>query len=123
MDGTATARMTVAYVIASRRSWCENLVLFASAIPIALVANALRIILIGFLYMHGASESGRAFSHDLSGWLMIPVAALMFAALLWLMDRLTHEDATIDVGEIVARSRLSAARSMTSKAIRVSDAP
>jgi exosortase/archaeosortase family protein len=60
----------------------DRLALVASAVPIAVIANVLRITATGAAYYHLGTESAtaQAIMHDLAGWLMMPLALL----LLWL---------------------------------------
>ncbi|MFZ5828911.1 MAG: exosortase/archaeosortase family protein [Planctomycetota bacterium] len=95
--------LAVAYAILVRRSWWERLILLASAVPIALVANAMRIVVTGLLYQHVSADASRHFAHDGSGWAMIPLAAAMFACVVWYVSRLFPEIETITVSEIVRR--------------------
>jgi exosortase len=89
--------VTVTFFI-DRPRW-EKAVLVASALPIAVAANVLRITLTGVLTWHWSSEAAAVFFHDLAGWVMMPVALL----LLWLegqvLSRLLIEDQR-PVGEL-----------------------
>jgi len=60
----------------------DRLILIASAIPIAVLANVIRITATGVAYHLGGTDSPLAqmIYHDLAGWLMMPMAL----ALLWL---------------------------------------
>jgi exosortase len=58
----------------------DRVVLVASAVPIALVANVARITATGMAYYGFGSAAAQAIMHDFSGWLMMPLALL----LLWL---------------------------------------
>jgi exosortase len=72
----------------------NRLVLVASAIPIAILANVIRISATGVAYHLGGKESELAqmIYHDLAGWLMMPLALAMlwlelkFLANLWLEE-------------------------------------
>jgi exosortase len=97
--------LAFAYVIATRRSWWEKALLLASAAPIALAANSIRIVSTGLLYKYVSAEASSQFSHDFAGWVMIPLAALMFAFLLWFLGRLLPPAQLVDVRELVARNR------------------
>jgi len=96
--------LAFAYVIAVRRPWWEKALLLASAVPVALTANALRIVATGLLYQHASATVAKSFSHDLAGWAMIPVAAALFAMVLWYLGRLFKEVEVMDMGRLV-RSR------------------
>ncbi len=62
-----------------QRSWVEKTILLASAIPIALLVNILRITATGVLHELVSSDTANAFFHDVAGWFMMPLAL----ALLW----------------------------------------
>jgi exosortase len=71
------------YLIFISKQWWLRLLILASVLPIAIAANVLRIVTTAFLYEYAAKGIGDKFSHDLAGWIMIPVAAGMF----WLVLR------------------------------------
>ncbi|MBI2805111.1 MAG: exosortase/archaeosortase family protein [Planctomycetes bacterium] len=62
--------------------WHDRMVLIASAVPIAVLANVIRITATGLAYHLAGpdSELARLIYHDLAGWLMMPLAL----AMLWL---------------------------------------
>ena len=70
----------------------NRLVLIASAIPIAIFANVIRITATGVAYHLGGQgqRAGQMIYHDLAGWLMMPLALgmlwleLKFLANLWM---------------------------------------
>jgi exosortase len=74
--------ISTAMALVLRGPLVDRIVVLVSAVPIAVVANVVRITATGIAYYHlGAdSEVGRAIMHDLAGWLMMPLAL----ALLWL---------------------------------------
>jgi exosortase len=75
----------VALVI--RRPLWEKLVIVASAVPIALVSNIIRIASTGVLYQFASGDLAHVFFHDVAGWLMMPLALGM----LWLeLKALNH---------------------------------
>jgi len=98
--------LAFAYVIIVRRPWWEKLVLLGSVVPIALIANSTRIISTGLLYQLASGEAAQKFSHDVAGWVMIPFAAGLFAAVLWYLGILTREVELLDVGSVVQRERV-----------------
>ena len=51
--------LAFAYVIVVRRAWWEKALLLASAIPIALLANASRIVATGLLYQYVSGEAAQ----------------------------------------------------------------
>jgi exosortase len=66
------------------------LVLF-SAVPIALIANVVRITATGILYATNHNQIAHAVFHDLAGWLMMPLALALLAGELHLLNRLLVE--------------------------------
>lgn len=65
----------------SNRSWIDRLVILASAIPLAIFANSIRITVTGLLYGWFKDADARNQIHDLTGFAMIPLAFGM----LWLV--------------------------------------
>ncbi|NLF08225.1 MAG: exosortase/archaeosortase family protein [Pirellulaceae bacterium] len=98
--------LAFAYVILMRRSWWERVLLLCSTIPIALIANASRIVATGLLYQYTSGEAARKFSHDAAGWIMIVFAAVLFGLVLWYLSRLFEEVEVVDVGAVIRRSRV-----------------
>jgi len=96
--------LAFAYVVIVRRPLWERVLLLASVLPIALVANATRIVATGLLYQWVSGEAAHKFSHDVSGWVMIPFAAALFGLVLWYLDKLVREVELVDVGEIARRA-------------------
>jgi exosortase len=71
-----------------RRTLWEKLVIVASAVPIALASNILRITATGVLYQTVNGEIAHAFFHDVAGWLMMPLALGFLWLELQAIDRL-----------------------------------
>jgi exosortase len=67
------ALSTALALVIRRRLW-QKVVLVASAVPIALVVNVLRITVTGVMHETVGRELADAVFHDLAGWLMMPVA-------------------------------------------------
>ncbi|MDA1177228.1 MAG: exosortase/archaeosortase family protein [Planctomycetota bacterium] len=99
-----------ATLILSEREWWERIILIFAVIPIALLANATRIVVTGLLYRHVSSEAARHFSHDVAGWIMIPLAASMFLATLWYLSRLMPVVEIVAVRKQRQKGRSTAAR-------------
>ncbi|MBU4399992.1 MAG: exosortase/archaeosortase family protein, partial [Planctomycetes bacterium] len=98
--------LAFAYVIVARRAWWEKALLLLSAVPIALLANAARIVATGLLYQYVSGEAAKKFSHDGAGWVMILLAAGMFGLVLWYLCRLVQEVELVGVGDVVRRERV-----------------
>ena len=94
------------YIVLVRRSWWERILLLVSVVPIALVANATRIIVTGLLNQYVSGEAAHRFTHDISGYVMIPFAAGLFALVLWYVSSLVREVELADVGDVVRREDL-----------------
>jgi exosortase/archaeosortase family protein len=63
-----------------RRSWWENAIILASAIPIALAVNSIRITVTGVLYQVADTEFAERVFHDWAGLVMMPMAMAMLWA-------------------------------------------
>ncbi len=96
------AALAFAFMTLTRRGFWQQVLLAASVLPIALLANSARIVTTGMLYEFASDESAQRFSHDLAGWLMLPLAALMFAATLWYVDRLFPRTQILDVRTLMS---------------------
>jgi exosortase len=83
--------LAFAFTLFSRWSWWQKALALAAALPIAIVANVARIVATGLLYQLASSEAAQHFSHDLSGLVMIPFAAILFWLFLMYLDRLFPE--------------------------------
>ncbi len=71
--------LSTAVVLVVRRPWWEKVAIVASAVPIALFSNLVRVTATGVLHELASSEVANAFFHDAAGWLMMPFAL----GLLW----------------------------------------
>jgi exosortase len=95
--------LSVALVLLGERDWWENLIIIASAIPIALIVNSIRITVTGLLYQIANSEVAEMVFHDLAGWVMMPLAL----AMLFFEQRvLVNLFVTEDRAPAVVRSRV-----------------
>jgi exosortase len=95
---TIFVALSVALVLLGDRAWWENLVILASAIPIALIVNSIRITVTGLLYQVANSELAEMVFHDLAGWVMMPMALGMLFMLQQILALLfVTEDSTVAV--------------------------
>ena len=93
---TIFVALSVALVMLGDRAWWENLVILASAIPIALIVNSIRITVTGLLYQVANSELAEMVFHDLAGWVMMPMALGMLFMLQQILSLLfVTEDSTV----------------------------
>jgi len=79
----------VAMVI--RRPLLDRIIIVLSAAPIALIANILRIATTGLLHAYSTRAIADHVYHDLAGWLMMPMALVMFGAELFILSKLFIE--------------------------------
>lgn len=70
---TIFAALSVALVLLGSREWWENAVIIASAVPIALIVNSIRITVTGVMYTIDPDLADK-FVHDWAGYFMMPMA-------------------------------------------------
>ncbi|WP_254053214.1 exosortase/archaeosortase family protein [Singulisphaera sp. GP187] len=80
-------------VMVIRRPWLDKVLIIASAIPIALIVNMIRITVTGVLHETVGSRLANLVFHDLAGWLMMPMAMGLLWLELELLTRLFLEPA------------------------------
>lgn len=96
-------------VVLVRRSGWEKLILFLSALPIALLCNTIRLSVtaIAFTYLQG--EDWEKIFHDFGGYAMMPLALALIVLELWILDKMTVSpeplDGPVDGGILVPRGR------------------
>jgi exosortase len=83
--------LSTAFVIVIRRPILDKLILLASAIPIAILSNVIRITVTAMLFETASSEWANKFYHDYAGYLMMPLALGFLALEMWLLDHLLME--------------------------------
>jgi len=79
--------LAAAVAILAPRRWPEKVLLVLSAVPIAILANVVRITVTGILFEANKGELARAVFHDLAGWLMMPLGLSMLLAELYVLGR------------------------------------
>jgi exosortase/archaeosortase family protein len=80
--------LSTAMAIVIDRPWVDRLVVFLSAVPIAVVMNLVRVSATGFAHVTLGSQVANGVFHDVAGWLMMPAALLALWLELKLYDRL-----------------------------------
>jgi exosortase len=80
--------LAAAMAILTRRPLLDRVILLLSAIPVALLANVIRIVVTGILYRVAGRYWGDLVFHDLAGWLMMPLAIGMLLLVLKVLDLL-----------------------------------
>jgi exosortase len=87
--------LAFAYILFSSWTWWQKAMVLVAALPVAILANMVRIVGTGLLYQFASGEAARRFSHDLSGVAMIPLAAVMLWLFLVYLGRLFPEVETV----------------------------
>jgi exosortase len=80
--------LSAAVAIAARRPLLDRLIVLASAIPIALLANIVRITVTACLHVEVGAEASRWFFHDAAGWFMLVFAMALMGLELALLSRI-----------------------------------
>jgi exosortase len=87
--------LSTAAALVVKRPLLDRIVLVASSIPVALLANIARITLTGILHDKVGGHAATTFYHDLAGWLMIPFALILYWFEIWILSQIfietTHE--------------------------------
>jgi len=85
---TLAATMTATIVLIPLPKW-KRIVLLISVVPIALLTNMARIVTTGWCYYLIEGATAKEWAHDVSGWMMMPLAlalvGLELAILAWLV--------------------------------------
>ena len=88
--------ITATTILVRTRPLWERIVLMCSTVPIALIANILRIAATAWAYHVFGAEWGDKVAHDTAGWLMMPIALALVWVELKLLSWLVVEDDTSD---------------------------
>jgi exosortase len=89
--------LTVGACMVIDRAWPEKVIIALSAIPIAIIANCIRIIATGLAYEHFEPETAEHIFHDVAGWLMMPVGFTILLGVLGILDRLIVPDESFPI--------------------------
>jgi exosortase len=87
---TMIATITATIILIPLPTW-KRIVLLVSTVPIGLLSNMIRIVATGWLYYEIAGPKAKEWAHDLSGWLMMPLALALVGLELRLMSWLVPE--------------------------------
>jgi exosortase len=82
------AAVAFAFIVLNRRPWWEKLIIALAVLPVAMCANAVRVVVTGLLMQMVSGEAAKHFSHDAAGWAMIVLAAVLFGMLVGYLNRL-----------------------------------
>jgi exosortase len=85
---TMVATIIATLILIPLPTW-KRIVLLVSVVPIALLSNMIRIVTTGWCYYLITGPDAKGWAHDLSGWLMMPMAlalvVLELSILSWLV--------------------------------------
>jgi exosortase len=84
------ATSAAAVIISERLRW-EKLLILISAVPVALISNILRIVATAVAHQYAGRAAADWIFHDLSGWLMMPLAITVLFIELKVLDALFVE--------------------------------
>ena len=109
---------STAAVFLMDRHWLVKGLVLASAVPIALLTNVLRITATGLahVWLHDSDDKTKVleFVHDFNGWMMMPVGLLFLVLELWVFKHLLIERGAVG-GQRPAVSPKKAAAATTAK--------
>ena len=97
--------LAFAYAVIVRRPWWIKALIFASALPIAVVANAVRVALVAVAYPYASTPASHRLAHDLAGWFVIPFAAALMGAFIWYLGKLIIQARPLSRQELLRRMR------------------
>ena len=92
---TMAATITATIILIPLPTW-KRITLLVSTVPIAMLSNMIRIVATGWCYYEITGPKAKEWAHDLSGWLMMPLALILVGLelqlLSWLVPERTAED-------------------------------
>lgn len=104
---TIFVALAVGWVLVDRTAWWERLAIVASAVPIALTVNVVRITTTGMMITVNEDLAERVF-HDWAGYVMMPLAVGLLVAVRWLVAAAVIEEQAAPVPVIDLGGRRSA---------------
>ena len=87
----AYVALGVAWAYLQYRPIWQRVVLVASAVPIAILLNVVRVAITCMMYVIDKPEMGQGFMHEMAGIMMLAPAVLLFWLLGWLLHGLVIE--------------------------------
>jgi exosortase len=92
---TLAATVTATVMLLPLPAW-KRIAMLLSAVPIALVSNMIRIVVTACCYYYLEGGHAKEWAHDISGWLMMPLALVLVGAelqiLAWLDPEKTKDE-------------------------------
>ena len=97
---TLAATVMATIIVIPLPTW-KRITILVSAVPIALVTNILRIVATGWCYCYIPGPKAKEWTHDIAGWLMMPLAlvfvGLELRMLSWLVPQESSSEDEQDV--------------------------
>lgn len=87
---TFAAIATAVVLLVNTKLWIKA-ILLASALPVAILSNVVRITITGFFYHADQGELAQAVFHDFAGWLMMPLAVGLLLLEMVILERIVIE--------------------------------
>ena len=87
---TLATTVTATVLLIPMPTW-KRIVLLVSAMPIAIVSNIARIVATGWCYYYLEGHRATEWAHDISGWMMMPLALILVGLELQLLSWLIPE--------------------------------
>ena len=82
---TMAATITATIILIPLPTW-KRITLLASTVPIAMLSNIIRIVATGWCYYLITGPTAKQWAHDVSGWLMMPLALILVGLELQLLS-------------------------------------
>jgi exosortase len=92
--------LSTAAAMVVKRPLLDRIVLIASSVPVALVANIARITVTAILHDKFGGQVAFTFYHDIAGWVMIPLALLLYWFEIWILSHLLIENERASPGAL-----------------------
>jgi exosortase len=80
--------LAAAIILLTKQPWIDKLVMVISAVPIAILANIIRVTATAILFRLSAGEAAHKLIHDWAGYLMMPVGLVILWLELKILDHL-----------------------------------
>jgi exosortase len=96
---TLVTTATATVLLIPMPNW-KRIVLMISAVPIAIISNMARIVATGWCYYYLEGDRASEWAHDISGWMMMPLALVLVVLELGLISWLVPEKDEDEEGTI-----------------------
>jgi exosortase len=100
---TGVVALAFAYITITRTPWWQKCILACLAIPVAVLANVLRVAATAFLMEHVTGEAARDWIHDAAGWLTFCIGAVLFLLVSWCLGKMFIELETSGTHPLIRR--------------------